>query len=147
MTGSGILIPGVLGLGVFDGGVIEPGVTVLAQSANFSPFAAPALPIIQPGALNIGGNVSISPTAVITLDVIGKTPSLYDRLIITGTAKLGGKFVLNFGDGFAPQQGDISRSCRRACLPARSRPRRLPDLRRALPTPSARRAAHSTSWR
>ena len=56
--------------------------------------------------MNISGNVSISPTAVITLDVIGKTPSLYDRLIITGTAKFGGKLVLNFGNGLAPKQGE-----------------------------------------
>ena len=105
VTGSGDLLVGVLGLDVADGGVIDPGVTVLT-SGKAAVFAAPALPIIQPGVLNIGGNVSISPTAVITLDVIGNTPSLYDRLIITGTAKLGGKLVLNFGNGFAPKQGE-----------------------------------------
>lgn len=101
VTGSGDLSVGVLGLNIENGGSVDPGVTILGV-----PRAPTALQAIQPGALNIGGNVSISPTAVITLDVIGDTLSLYDRLIITGTANLGGQLVLNFGNGFAPQQGD-----------------------------------------
>lgn len=101
IIGSGDLAVGVLGLEI-TGGYVDPGVTRLLPQR----LAAPSIQTIQPGVLNIGGNVAISPTSVITLDVIGKTPSLYDRLIITGTANLGGQLVLNFGNGFAPQQGD-----------------------------------------
>lgn len=101
VIGSGDLSVGLLGFNVEDGGSIDPGVTILGAQR-----APTALQAIQPGVLNIGGHVAISPTAVITLDVIGNTSSLYDRLIITGTANLGGKLVLNFSNGFAPQQGD-----------------------------------------
>jgi len=102
IIGNGDIAVGTLGLVVQPGGSIDPGVTILGAQR----LTAPSSQTIQPGALNIGGNVAFSPTAVITLDVIGQTPSLYDRLIVTGTANLGGQLVLNFGNGFAPKQGD-----------------------------------------
>ncbi|CAG0937239.1 hypothetical protein TFLX_06159 [Thermoflexales bacterium] len=106
MALEGAVDPGVT-LGPFDL-PLEPIESVLGRTASSDPgvSAPPSLPIIQPGVLVISNSVTLSPTAVITLDVIGKTPSLYDRLIVSGTATLGGQLVLNFSNGFAPKQGD-----------------------------------------
>ncbi len=126
-TGSSIEGTGRIGLLAPDGilaleGAVDPGVTIIPAEPPLEPIApaplragssapgviaaAPSLPIIQPGTLTISNSVTLSPTAVITLDVIGKTANLYDHIIVSGTAKLGGQLVLNFGDGFAPKQGE-----------------------------------------
>ena len=130
-TGSSLEGTGRIGLLAPDGilaleGAVDPGVTIIPAEPPLEPIApaqlragssAPgflasraavtlALPIIQPGTLTFSNTVTLSPTAVITLDVIGKTANLYDHIIVSGTAKLGGQLVLNFGDGFAPKQGD-----------------------------------------
>ncbi len=58
-----------------------------------------------PAALTFSGSVTISATAVITLDVRGLTN--HDQLIVTGDLTLsGGTLALAFSNGYAPQQGD-----------------------------------------
>ena len=60
----------------------------------------------QVGTLTIQGNVTISPTGVITLHVLGGASELQDRLVVSGTVNLAGELVINFGNGYAPKQGD-----------------------------------------
>jgi len=82
-------------------GEVAPGIGVPPQPAMRS-SASPAM--IHPGALVISSSVELSPTAIIALDLHGADS--YDRLVITGTAALAGQLLLNFGEGFAPKQGD-----------------------------------------
>ncbi len=130
-TGSSLEGTGRVGLLLSDGlmaleGAVDPGVTIILGEPPLEPIVpaplragssapgfmasrtavTPSLPIIQPGTLTFSNTVTLSPTAVITLDVIGKTANLYDHIIVSGTAQLGGQLVLNFGDGFAPKQGE-----------------------------------------
>jgi len=71
-------------------------------SAELTPAALTA---VTPGVLGITGNVTLSNTAVIALNIAGLNS--YDRLVITGTAQLDGQLHLNFADGFAPKKGDV----------------------------------------
>jgi T5SS/PEP-CTERM-associated repeat protein len=100
IMGSGDLFVGVLGLDVAEGGAVDPGVTVLAPE-NVSPFAAATN---ETGTLAISGNVTISPTAEVKLDILGL--SNHDQLIIQGNLNLaGGTLTLAFGNGYLPQEG------------------------------------------
>ncbi len=102
MTGSGNVFIDGLGMDVEDGGAIDPGVKVTDFGARAAAANADA---VQPGMLTISGNVSISTAAVITIDVT--SAASFDKLVINGNAKLGGKLVLNFSNGYAPNQGDV----------------------------------------
>jgi T5SS/PEP-CTERM-associated repeat protein len=100
IIGSGDLFVGVLGLDVAEGGVVDPGVTVLAPE-NISPLAAAT---IETGTFTITGNVTISPTAEVKLDILGLAD--HDQLIINGNLNLaGGTLTLAFGNGYLPQEG------------------------------------------
>lgn len=102
IIGSGDLAAGSLGLVVEPGGQIDPGVTVLVGAQQ---VAAAAPQSVQPGALTITGNVTISPTAQVKLDILGSTN--HDRLVVNGNLQLGGgTLTLAFGNGHAPRQGD-----------------------------------------
>jgi hypothetical protein len=99
LRGSGTVITSI-GVAAFEGGSIAPGVVQInrMQRSGDAPH--------QVGTLTIQGNVTISETGVITLHVLGGTADLQDRLVVSGTVNLGGDLALNFGNGYAPQQGD-----------------------------------------
>ncbi len=99
LRGSGFLIT-TEGVVTFDGGSIAPGVVQINRMQRSGDASH------QVGALTIQGNVTISPTAVITLHVLGPTSDLQDRLVVSGTVTLAGDLALNFGNGYAPKQGD-----------------------------------------
>ncbi len=106
IIGRGEIAPGALGLGVFDGGSIDPGIS---QGLNPRSIASiPHSPVMTiPGQLIISGSLTFSPTASLVLDVIGKNGGQYDQLVINDSTRLDGRLELRFGNGFAPQQGDV----------------------------------------
>jgi len=99
LRGSGFLIAAD-GVVTFNGGSIAPGVVQINRMQRTDQATH------QVGALTIQGNVTISPTGVITLHVLGGTADLQDRLVVSGTVNLAGDLALNFGNGYAPRQGD-----------------------------------------
>jgi T5SS/PEP-CTERM-associated repeat protein len=111
ITGSGDISVGLLGFDVAPGGVIDPGVTILAPQARPSLArllaGAPAtVAAIQTGAITINGSLTISPTAQVTLDVLGLNN--HDQLNVNGDITLaGGTLTLAFNNGHAPKQGDV----------------------------------------
>lgn len=102
LRGSGIVIASD-GVVVIDGGGVAPGIVQLGGEQRIAPHQTAAQ---QTGALTIQGNLTISPTGVITLHVLGGTAELQDRLVVSGTVNLAGDLALNFGNGYAPRQGD-----------------------------------------
>jgi hypothetical protein len=99
LRGSGFVIARD-GVVVFDGGSIAPG--ILQLNATQRAMAATD----QVGTLTIQGNVTISETGVLSLRLLGSTPDLQDRLVVTGTVNLAGDLALDFGNGYAPKQGE-----------------------------------------
>ena len=99
LRGSGIIVS-TDGVVAFDGGSIAPGILQI-NAAQRSTQATH-----QVGTLTIQGNVTISETGIITLNLQGGTPDLQDRLVVTGTVNLAGQLTLNFSNGYAPKQGD-----------------------------------------
>jgi hypothetical protein len=110
IIGQGEIAPGVLGLGVMNGGTIDPGI---GQAPNpllptQPPMTAPHAPlVVTPGTLVIAGSLTISPTATLVFDVIGTNSNQYDQLVINDAAALDGRLELRFSNGFAPQQGNV----------------------------------------
>ena len=102
LRGSGIVIASD-GVVVIDGGGVAPGIVQLGGELRAAPQQTAAQ---QTGAITIQGNLTISPTGVITLHVLGDTAELQDRLVVSGTVTLDGDLALNFGNGYAPRQGD-----------------------------------------
>ena len=97
------------GVVVFGGGSLAPGIDVLEPgtmlSAQTSVLHTPAA---QPsvGTLTIEGNLTISSTGVITLELTGPNAADQDRLVVSGAAIVEGTLTLNFTNGYAPRQGD-----------------------------------------
>ena len=81
------------------GGSVSPGITILEPQAR-------SVASHTPGTLTIEGNLLISPTSAITMNVLGGTADLQDRLVVSGTLNLNGDLAINFGNGYAPRQGD-----------------------------------------
>jgi T5SS/PEP-CTERM-associated repeat protein len=103
ISGSGTVAIAGLGMDVEDGGSMDPGIQVL----NLEPLqrtAQGAQQVATPGTLTISGSLTMSATAVLTIDITSKTD--FDTLVVNGPARLGGKLVLNFSNGYAPRQGD-----------------------------------------
>ncbi|HAJ38117.1 MAG TPA: hypothetical protein DCL15_20795 [Chloroflexi bacterium] len=99
LRGSGILIAAD-GVVAFKGGSIAPGIVQINRMERIADATH------QVGTLTIQGNVTISPTGVITLHVLGGTADLQDRLVVSGTVNLAGDLAIHFGNGYAPKQGD-----------------------------------------
>jgi len=101
IIGSGDIAVGVMGFNVEPGGVIDPGVTVLTPGrAALASSAA-----IETGTLSINGDVTLSPTAEVKLDILNLAD--HDQLIVNGNLNLvGGALTLAFDNGFAPKKGD-----------------------------------------
>ena len=111
ITGSGDLAVGVLGMNVEPGGMIDPGVNVLAPASPISASLDPAArgpaeaAVIQTGVLQITGTMTLTNAAQVKFDILG--PQNYDHLQVSGALQLnGGTLVLAFGNGYAPKQGD-----------------------------------------
>jgi hypothetical protein len=68
-----------------------------------SGFISPGL---SPGTLTLDSDLVVDATGVVFAEVAGKAPAQQDHLVVTGTATLGGKLVLQFMNGFAPHTGD-----------------------------------------
>ncbi len=78
LTGTGtVAVPHIAA-----GGVISPG--------------------FSPGTLTIEGDFDLRPTGVLVMEYEGTNPGEFDRLIVTGTATLGGRLEVHFRNGFAP---------------------------------------------
>lgn len=107
LRGRGIVIAAD-GVVVIDGGSVAPGILQLGGGVRQAGLTDHLVSTAasQVGALTIQGNLTISPTAVISLNVLGGTADLQDRLIVSGTVALGGDLAINFGNGYAPKQGD-----------------------------------------
>lgn len=105
LRGSGIVIAAD-GVVTFDGGSIAPGIVQLVGAGRGAAAISRTSDAQQVGVLTIQGNLTISNTAEIILHALGPTPDLQDRLAVSGTANLDGRLTLNFGNGYAPKQGD-----------------------------------------
>jgi len=99
LRGSGLAIARE-GVVVFDGGSVAPGIVQLSGGQRSAALAQ------QTGTLTIQGNVTVSTTGVITLHVLGATAAVQDRLVVSGALTLDGDLAINFGNGYAPKQGD-----------------------------------------
>lgn len=62
----------------------------------------------SPGTLTVDGDVTIEEGGVLNLEVGGKEPGFFDKLVIKGKAAFeeGSKVVMNFINGYAPKAGD-----------------------------------------
>jgi hypothetical protein len=58
------------------------------------------------GTLVISGTLTIGPTGRLEIPVTGSSPGQYGSLAVTESAALDGALALNFGNWFAPKQGD-----------------------------------------
>jgi hypothetical protein len=85
---------------VFGGGSLSPGLKVYSAAGRAMRETDTV------GTLTIDGDVVISSTGVLSLQVNGASPAQQDRLVVTGTVDMRGTLALNFGDGYAPKQGD-----------------------------------------
>ncbi len=65
---------------------------------------------IGPGAsLSITGTFAKGSTGVLDIGIAGTTNALMGRMIISGTAALGGSLILHYENGFIPSRGDSFR--------------------------------------
>ncbi len=107
---GGAIQADILAVGL-EGHILGQGSVTVRDSFIFGEVAPGlGLPVrrlgaASPASLTITGSVEMSSTASLVLDVHGV--GNHDRLIVVGPAKVGGKLVLNFGQGFAPKQGDL----------------------------------------
>lgn len=102
IRGNGLAIT-TDGVVVIDGGSVAPGIVQLGSQRA---VAAGSAALQGVGTLRIQGNLTISETGVITLHVLGGTADLQDHLQVTGTVALHGQLEIDFGNGYAPRQGD-----------------------------------------
>lgn len=78
----------------------------LARSPIRAMAAAGSTSHLRPGTLVLEGNVVLSPTAHVVLDVTGSASGASDRIVVNGALTLGGTLELNFTNGYAPRAGD-----------------------------------------
>lgn len=84
-----------------NNGTINVGLEALAPGGDLQ---APATLGARPGTLAIEGAATLVPGSRLRLDLVG--PGQYDRLSISGAARLDGELVLAFSEGYAPRAGD-----------------------------------------
>lgn len=96
LAGNGTIQGTIINHGSFEPGLepLEPNSDAQLQAG----FGA------QPGTLAITGAATFAPSSRLRLDLTG--PDQYDRLSINGAARLDGKLVLAFSEGYAPRAGD-----------------------------------------
>jgi hypothetical protein len=64
---------------------------------------------VLPGVLTFDSDVTFAAGSTLLLDIEGPAPEEQDRLVVTGqlTIEEGARLVVNFGNGYAPRQGDV----------------------------------------
>ena len=94
IDGDPLTIPasgGVHGSGIVKGGIDNFGLVSPGHS---------------PGAIEIVGDFTQEPAAVLQIELAGNTGDQFDLLIVTGTANLGGLLSVNLLDGYLPSASD-----------------------------------------
>lgn len=76
--------------------------TVTAAVANSGGTVSPGN---SPGTLTITGSYAQSGVGLLNEEIDGPAPSQYDRLIVTGTASLGGTLLIGSTNGYQPAAG------------------------------------------
>lgn len=105
VVGAGDIFLGSIGL--LNEGVLDPGITVHAPPRLPGAAASQSLAAQgNPATMTITGTLTISPTGRLQIPLTGSSAGEYGSLAITGAANLDGVLALNFGQGFAPKQGD-----------------------------------------
>ncbi len=104
ITGTGTLAVGFLGLQ--NDGTLAPGINVLY----------PLAPIVSPqsgaqaqnvtATLAVSGTLTTGSSGRLRIPLIGSSAGQYGSLVVTGTAQVDGVLALDFGNGYAPNQGD-----------------------------------------
>jgi probable HAF family extracellular repeat protein/T5SS/PEP-CTERM-associated repeat protein len=104
ITGTGTLAVNFLGL--LNNGTLSPGITVNTALASAGSQESSARTQGVAGTLTVSGTLTMGPTGCVEIPVIGKNAGQYGSLSITGTAQLDGVLALDFGNSYAPHQGD-----------------------------------------
>lgn len=82
-------------------GTIDVGLEPLGPNGDVQALGAFGA---QPGTLAVAGAATFVPGSRLRLDLVG--PGEYDRLSVSGAARLDGELVLAFSEGYAPRAGD-----------------------------------------
>nr|WP_303652930.1 hypothetical protein [Paludisphaera mucosa] len=103
LIGSGdaeAVSPGTLEVGY--GGVLAGTGTILGDVVNAGGVIAPGH---SPGLLSIDGGLFLGAAGTLHLEIGGASPGMYDTLSATGRVSLGGLLILDFLDGYTPDDG------------------------------------------
>jgi len=82
------------------GKVLGNGKLITGDRVKNGGYIAPGL---SPGMLTIEGDYEQLPEGVLVLEHAGTAPGEFDRLIVTGTATLGGRLEVHFLGDFSPE--------------------------------------------
>jgi len=85
-TGGTLSGSGIISASVVNGAIVSPGSSL--------------------GTLTINGSYAQSALGVLQMELGGATTNLFDRLVVNGTATLGGALNVTLLDGFTPAFGD-----------------------------------------
>ena len=85
---------------VWNGGLLGGGGTIFGNVTNQGIVS----PGNSPGTLTIGGNYTQTATGTLLIQIA--SPTYYDRLVVGGTAALGGTLQVSFLSGYKPKKGD-----------------------------------------
>jgi hypothetical protein len=86
---------------IINHGSFEPGLEPLSPEGGAQTASAFGA---QPGTLAVTGAATFVPGSSLRLDLVG--PDRYDRLTVSGAARLDGDLVLAFSEGYAPRAGE-----------------------------------------
>jgi hypothetical protein len=91
-----------------NGGTVAPGVFVdggaeAAETDRMDESEVALAP--SAGTLTIQGNLTLSSTSVISMEVLGPAAQ-QDRIVVSGAATLAGTLLVQFANGYVPQEGD-----------------------------------------
>src|SRR5262249_11057691 len=84
-----------------QGGTLKGTSTIFGNVFN-SGFVLPGL---SPGTLTIQGDYTQAPSRVLQMELAGTAAGQFDRLVVSGTANLGGTLDVVLLDGFIPPAG------------------------------------------
>ena len=90
---------------VRDSGTIQGRglLTVTGRLTNFGVIT----PGLSPGILTLAGDFEQDATGAVIAEIAGPTPGTqHDQFIVTGSATMGGRLVLQFMNGYAPKTGE-----------------------------------------
>lgn len=114
-TGGAVTVgqiePQSLMVRVGPGGILSGNGTIIAgegveEAGGLVNFAGTINPGTSPGTLTIDGNYEQGAAGTLLIEWAGLGEELFDRLIVTGDATLGGTLEIQLLDGFLPRAGD-----------------------------------------